>query len=264
MKVCGACATILKWFGFRPDRRIVSYGTVDCPMTDAVAMNGVSMDVTIISGGCLHIMVSLYKYPHVLYCHSMTLRTLTALLVVLIPAISYAGHKSYVESVIIDSDDRGIYERHEGTCEYRHYHGTLNGIADPAPKGCGHGEVKLIVHGNGDGESIPPPPAKSAWTQFAEWVGSFFTKENRETIGNVVDVAAEANGIPPPNQIGELVDITKEMTPQIVEKTENIKAYRESVSEVEDTLGVYTDLDKVSENPTLSERFFRWFNSLVP
>ncbi len=188
---------------------------------------------------------------------------LPLLLALLLPSIVAAGHKSYVGTTLIDSSDRGIYERHEGTCEYRHYHGELNGVADPAPEGCGHGEVKIIVHGDGDGESIPPTP-KGKWERFTDWVGSIFTKERRETIGNVVDVVAESNGIPPPNQVSDLVDITKEMTPQIVEKTEGIKEYRESVSPEEDTLGIYNNLDDVPENPTLSQRFFRWFNSLVP
>lgn len=177
-----------------------------------------------------------------------------------LPLYSFAGHKSAVGSVIIDSADYGVYGEHGANCNVRHYHGDLNGVPDPAPDGCGHGKVKLISHGDGDGESIPPPPKKGFWDGVGDWLSSIFTREN---VGNVVDVAAEANGILPPNQVGELVDITKEMTPQIMEKAEGIKAYRESIDPEEDTLGLYDNLDKIPENPTLSQSFFKWFNNLV-
>ena len=178
----------------------------------------------------------------------------------LLPSFSFAGHKSAVGSIVIDSGDSGIYGEHGENCAVRHYHGELNGVADPAPNGCGHGEVVSIAHGEGNGESLPPLAEKSTWDQFWGWVGSWFTKENAK---NVVDVAAEANGLPPPNQVGELVDITKEMTPQIMEKAEGIKEYRESVEKEDDTLGIYNNLDNVPENPTISQRFFRWFNHLL-
>lgn len=181
---------------------------------------------------------------------------LTFSILISFPWISFAGHKSFVGAVIIDSTDTGIYEEHEGRCAYRHYHGELDGVADPAPNGCGHGEVKSIVHGDGDGESLPPPPVKSNWSQFTTWLGSWFTKEN---VINVIDVAAEANGIPPPGAVSDAVDIVKEATPQIMEKVEGIKEYRESVSPEEDTLDLYNDLSDVPENPTLSQRFFKWF-----
>lgn len=176
------------------------------------------------------------------------------------PGISFAGHKSFVGTVIIDSADEGIYEEHGGNCAYRHYHGELNGVTDPAENGCGHGEVKSIVHGDGDGESLPPPPAKSNWSQFTEWLGSWFTEDN---VMDVIDVAAEANGLPPPGDVRDLVDIVKEATPQIMEKVEGIEEYRESVGPEEDTLGLYNDLSEVPEKPTLSERFFKWFDSLT-
>jgi hypothetical protein len=182
------------------------------------------------------------------------------LAVVLSPFFVSAGHKLYVGSTIITPEDRGIFEEHGANCTYRHYHGELSGVADPAPDGCGHGEVKSIVHGDGDGETIPPPPTKGNWERFTTWVGSWFTSENAK---NVVDVAAEANGIPPPFQVAELVDITKDATPAIKEKIDNIKEYRETAGD-EDTLGIYT-APTSGGNPdgsdTLSQRFFKWINS---
>lgn len=182
-------------------------------------------------------------------------------LVLLVPLFVEASHKSYVGDVVIDSNDRGIYERHEPNCAYRHYHGTLNDVPDPAPEGCGHGEVKLIMHGDGNGESIPPPPAKGNWERFTTWVGSWFTKENAK---NVVDVAAEANGIPPPFQTAEIVDITKEAAPAIKEKIDNIEEYRETAGE-DDTLGIYnapSSGGNADGSDTLSQKFFKWLNEL--
>ena len=189
----------------------------------------------------------------------ITFVALFGLLVV--PLVSSAEHRSSAAGQVIDSNDSGITPAHEGSCEVMHYHGTLNGVADPNPNGCGHGQVTLIAHGDGDGETLPAPaPAeKSLWSRFWSWVGSL-TKEDAV---NVIDVAAEANGIPPPGTVSDAVDITREATPSIMENIGNIEEYRENVSEDEDTLGIYNNLDNVPEEPTLSQRFFKWFNSLV-
>ncbi|MEK9160410.1 MAG: hypothetical protein AAB440_00010 [Patescibacteria group bacterium] len=181
----------------------------------------------------------------------------------LAPVLVQAGHKSYVGSVLIESSDRGIYEAHDPNCASRHYHGTLNDVPDPAPDGCGHGEVKIIVHGDGDGESIPTPK-KGAWETFTTWVGSWFPTEKAK---NVVDVAAESNGLPPPFQTAELVDDVKNAAPSIKENVDNIKEYRESVSPEDDTLGIYnapSSGGNADGSDTLSQKFFKWFNSLVP
>ena len=185
----------------------------------------------------------------------------------LVPAGAYAEHKSAVSGQVVNSDDPSISQGSE--CNgAAHYHGTLNGVGDPDPHGCGHGVVTLIAHGDGDGETIPATPAtKNVFQRAGDAIYDFFTnlfsEETEETIGNVVDVAAEANGILPPNQTAEIVDIVKDATPSIMENVDNIDAYRESVPEGEDTLDLYKNLDNVSENPTISERFFKWFNSLV-
>jgi len=176
------------------------------------------------------------------------------------PVTSFAGHKSAVGSVVIDSTDPGIFEEHGMNCGFRHYHGELNGVADPAPNGCGHGAVNSIVHGSGDGESLPPTPTPGVWDNFVGWLKKVFTKKNAI---DVIDVAAEANGIPPPGTVSDAVDIVVEATPQIMEKVEGIKEYRESVTPEEDTLDIYNNLENVPENPTLSQRFFKWFSSLV-
>ncbi len=185
----------------------------------------------------------------------------SGLLLLLSPFFASATHKMYVGSTVIATEDRGIYEEHGANCSYRHYHGELNGVADPAPDGCGHGEVKSIPHGDGDGETIPPQPKKGFWAGVGEWFGSWFTSENAK---NAVDVAAEANGIPPPFQTAEIVDITKEAAPAIKEKIDNIKEYRETSNPDEDTLGIYTaptSGGNADGSDTLSQRFFKWINS---
>ncbi len=192
-----------------------------------------------------------------------TLSILALLTLVLAPESAFAIHKSYVAGQVIDSSDRGIYEAHGENCAYRHYHGELNGVADPVPDGCGHGEVKLIAHGDGDGETIPPPPKKGLWDSFVSWIKSFNTQENKDTVMNVIDVAAEANGIPPPGTVSDTVDIVKDATPAIMEKTEGIKEYRESVSPEEDTLGIYRKPDAGLEEGSLSQKFFSWLNNLL-
>ena len=186
----------------------------------------------------------------------------------LFPVFLNADHKSSVGGTyIVDSTDANIRAEHGENCAVRHYHGELNGIADPAPDGCGHGEIKAIAHGDGDGESLPVTTAKPnvfvrAWNSISAW----WDRRGREDAKNVVDVAAEANGIPPPFQVAEIVDIVKDETPAIKEKIDTIKEYRETTSPEDDTLGIYTaptSGGNADGSDTISQRFFKWFNSLV-
>jgi len=177
----------------------------------------------------------------------------------LVPAISFAEHKSTVAGQVINSDDPGIAEAHGEVCDTRHYHGELNDIADPNPHGCGHGEVIAIAHDGGDGETIPPPPKKGLWDRFVSWLGSL----NRDDAVNVIDVVAESNGIPPPGTVSDTVDIVKGETPAIMEKVEGIREYRESVSEEDDTLDLYRNPAEGLEEGSISQRFFKWFNGLL-
>ncbi len=173
----------------------------------------------------------------------------------IIPVFVFAHGEFMVAGKLINAEDPGITEAHGEVCAVRHYHGVLDGVADPNPNGCGHGEVVAAT-------SPVATKTESLPARFFAWVGSFFSKETKETVVNVIDVAAEANGIPPPGTVSDVVDIVKDAAPGIKENIDNIKEYRETAGE-NDTLGIYNDLNKVSENPTLSERFFRWFNSLV-
>ncbi len=187
-------------------------------------------------------------------------RTVTALGagLVLVPALVFAGHKTYVGQTIIDSADRGIYQEHGVNCAYRHYHGELNGVADPAPDGCGHGEVKSIVHGDGDGETIPPPPAKGNWERFTTWVSDWWNNGGKEDAKNVVDVAAESNGVPPPFQTAEVVDIVVDAAPSIKENADNAKEYFETYEDAPDR-DRYTLEGENPEANAPSPGLYRWF-----
>ncbi|MDP2669039.1 MAG: hypothetical protein Q8P07_04365 [bacterium] len=190
---------------------------------------------------------------------------LIAIITLLLPGVSFAEHKSVVAEQMIDSDDPGIKGEDDG-CDDLHYHGVLNEIADPAPNGCGHGLVVPIAHGRGDGETIPYTPAPEepgAWSRFWGWVGSFFTDKQKEVAKDVVDVAAEANGVAPPGTVSELVDITKEATPEIIENAEHIEEYRENTDSEEDTLGLYRDPAEGLEEDSISSKFFKWLSSWV-
>ena len=180
----------------------------------------------------------------------------------LLPLVSLAEHKSAVAGKIINSDDSGITPAHGEVCAVVHYHGTLDEVTDPAPNGCGHGEVTLIAHGDSDGETLPvatPTETTGLWTRFTNWVKSITS----EDVGNVVDVAAEANGLPPPNTISDAVDITKEATPSIMENVENIENYRESIDPEDDNLDLYRNPADGLEEGSVSQRFFKWFSSLT-
>lgn len=151
-----------------------------------------------------------------------------------------AGTTCDVAGVTIDCDDANITDAHDPNCLFLHYHGELNGVSDPDPNGCGHGMVESVA---------PPAPApSSAWNRFTDWL----------------DVAFQSiSGGFSPKTVSDSVDTTKDAAPSIKENIDTIDEYRESVPEGEDTLGIYNNLDDVPENPTISQRFFRWFNNLT-
>lgn len=182
---------------------------------------------------------------------------LLALLMVCVPAFASANHKAEVAgTTLIDSNDPGIRGTDDG-CDSIHYHGTLNGVADPEPNGCGHGLVTVIPHGDGDGETIPPPlPSGPSFpARVWKWLGSWFTDSQKETMGNVVDVAAEANGIAPPGTVSDVVDIVQEAAPSIKANADNADTYFDTYKDAPDrdryTLEGESTEDK---NP-----FYRWF-----
>jgi hypothetical protein len=206
------------------------------------------------------------------YAHGMKMRitpiAVGAIFILFMPMLVIANHKAEVGGkTIIDSSDPGIKGVDDG-CNSIHYHGTLNGVADPATHGCGHGVVTVIPHGDGDGETIPPPLPKgpSFPARVWAWLGSWFTAEQKETMVNVVNVTAEANGVAPPGTVSDTVDIVKDATPSIKEKIDVIDEYRETTPEGEDTLGIYNKPSSggnADGSDTLSQKFFKWFDGLI-
>lgn len=171
-----------------------------------------------------------------------------------------ANHKAEVGGTsIIDSDDTGIKGVDEG-CDAIHYHGTLNGVADPDSNGCGHGLVTIIPHGDGDGETIPPPLPKgpSFPARVWAWLGSWFTDDQKRVAGNVIDVAAEANGIAPPGTVSETVDIVKDAAPSLKETIDNADGYFDTYEDAPDR-GRYTlETENPEENASVPW-LYRWF-----
>lgn len=172
--------------------------------------------------------------------------------VFLSPGITSANHKAEVAGkIIIDSSDPGMRGVDDG-CNAIHYHGTLNGVADPDIHGCGHGIVSVIAHGDGDGETIPPPLPEGPSFLARAWrrLGSWFTPKQKETMVNVVDVAAEANGIAPPGTVSDTVDIVREAAPSIKANADNAERYFDTYEDAPDrdryTLEGETTEDKSS------------------
>lgn len=170
----------------------------------------------------------------------MTIRSsgvaLFILVVFCVPVFAQANHKAEVAGkTIIDSSDLGIRGTDDG-CDSIHYHGTLNGVADPDIHGCGHGIVSVIPHGDGDGETIPPPlPSGPSFpARVWKWLGSWFTDSQKETMVNVVDVAADANGIAPPGTVSETVDIVRDAAPSIKENADNAEKYFDTYEDAPD------------------------------
>ncbi len=177
-----------------------------------------------------------------------------------IPLLAFANHKAEVGGkVIIDSNDAGIKGVDDG-CDAPHYHGTLNGVADPDIHGCGHGLVTMIPHGEGDGETIPPPLPKgpSFPARVWKWLGSWFTDSQKETMVNVVDVAAEANGIAPPGTVSDTVDIVKDAAPSIKENADNAKEYFDTYEDAPDRDRYTLETENPEQNAP-APGLYRWF-----
>lgn len=180
------------------------------------------------------------------------------------PPIAFANHKAEVAGkIIIDSSDPGIKGVDDG-CDAIHYHGSLNGVADPDIHGCGHGVVTVIPHGDGDGETIPPPLPKgpSFPARVWKWLGSWFTDKQKETMVNVIDVAAESNGLPPPGTVSDTVDIVKDAAPSIKANADNAEKYFDTYEDAPDRDRYTLEGENPEENapsPTLYRLFWSLF-----
>lgn len=191
---------------------------------------------------------------------AIALAAFTTAILLFIPFLAFANHKAEVAGkTIIDSNDPGIRGTDDG-CDSIHYHGTLNGVADPDIHGCGHGLVTMIPHGEGDGETIPPPLPKgpSFPARVWKWLGSWFSDSQKETMVNVVDVAAEANGIAPPGTVSDTVDIVKDAAPSIKANADNAEKYFDTYEDAPDR-DRYTLEGENPEQNAPAPGLYRWF-----
>lgn len=177
-----------------------------------------------------------------------------------IPFLALANHKAEVGgTIIIDSNDPGIKGTDDG-CDAIHYHGILDGVADPDIHGCGHGLVTVIPHGDGDGETIPPPLPKgpSFPTRVWTWLGSWFTDKQKETAVNVIDVVADANGIAPPGTVSDTVDIVRDAAPSLKETIDNADEYFDTYEDAPDRDRFTLETENPEENAP-APWIYRWF-----
>jgi len=167
-----------------------------------------------------------------------------------IASTAFADHEAMVAGEVIPLADANL--GHGENCDDVHYHGDLNGKPDPAPDGCGHGVVTILSHDENDESIIPKTEAEEddgkpgLWDKFKGWVG------------DVIDVAAQAVGLPGPKTVYETVDIVEDASPSIKENVDNIKEYREGVEDDEDTLGLYDTSTEGLEDWKFSKWFFDW------
>jgi hypothetical protein len=183
-----------------------------------------------------------------------------AFILLFVPFLAFANHKAEVAGkTIVESNDPNIKGTEEN-CDSIHYHGTLNGVADPDRSGCGHGAVHTIPHGEGDGETIPAPLPKgpSFPTRVWKWLGSWFSDSQKETMVNVVDVAAEANGIAPPGTVSDTVDIVKDAAPSIKANADNAEKYFDTYEDAPDR-DRYTLETENPEKNAPAPGLYRWF-----
>ena len=106
---------------------------------------------------------------------------------------------------VIPCDDPGITDAHAPNCPSLHYHGTLNGAADPNPQGCGHGEMVSLA---------PEPSFWDSW----DW-GTFFDWFD-------VGVQGATTG-QSPKSIYDAVAIVEDAAPSIAENVETAEEYFE-------------------------------------
>jgi len=163
---------------------------------------------------------------------------------------AFADHEAMVAGEVVPLADASL--GHGENCDDVHYHGDLNGKADPNPDGCGHGIITILPHDEDDESIIPETKAEEEDESPGFWskVGNFFA--------NVADVVAQAIGAPAPKTTYDAVEIVEEAAPSIKENIDNIKEYRDSVDEDEDTLGLIDSSTDGLEEGSISKRFFDW------
>jgi hypothetical protein len=61
------------------------------------------------------------------------------------------AHFDAVNGIVTGGGFSGQIENHGGSCNGPHFHGTINGVADPNPMGCGWGHVAPLLTGGATG-----------------------------------------------------------------------------------------------------------------
>lgn len=139
---------------------------------------------------------------------------------------------------IIPCDDPGISDADRG-CPGLHYHGELNGVADPDPTGCGHGLVVSVA---------PEEPDRSG------------------LLNSVLDyLDALFQGISggfSPKTVYDTVDIVEDEASSLAATKENAEEYFEAYPDAEGRPRFTLEDENPEENapiPSLYRWFWSWF-----
>ncbi|MCK9487228.1 MAG: hypothetical protein M0R73_11115 [Dehalococcoidia bacterium] len=138
---------------------------------------------------------------------------------------------------VIPCDDPGITDAHAPNCPVRHYHGVLAGVADPEPRGCGHGEVVSLAP-----EEEPWFWERINWSAFFDWFD--------------VGVQGATTG-QSPKSIYDSVTIVEDAAPSIAESVETAEEYFEVYPDAPDRAR-YT-LSREDPEGEGKSWLYRWF-----
>ena len=144
-----------------------------------------------------------------------------------------AGTTCQVAGVTIPCDAPGITAAHPPACPDRHYHGTLSDVADPDPRGCGHGPVSTVA---------PAADGHGFWHNVYEGISALLTG---------------AMGFSP-KEVQESVEIVADAAPAIAENAENAEEYFEVYPDAPDRPRYTLETEHPEENAP-APSLYRWF-----
>ena len=142
------------------------------------------------------------------------------------------GTTCEVNGITIDCDDPAIETG--PNCNPLHYHGNLNGVADPDPEGCGHGLVLSVA---------PKEETSSTWNKITDWLDVFFQG---------------LTGGFSPKTVSDTVDIVEDASPSLKETTDNAGEYFKAYPDAPGR-DRYTLKDENPEENAIASSLYRWF-----
>lgn len=134
-------------------------------------------------------------------------------------------------------------------CPQLHYHGTLNGVADPDPAACGHGLVVTVSpeeQAREAEETEKAEEAPSIWSKITDWFDALFQG---------------LTGGFSPKTVSDSVDIVEDAAPSMKETADNAEEYFDTYEDAPDR-DRYTLEDENPEENAPAPSLYRWFWSM--